>query len=85
MVMESVETPPSLKWASVQRETAEYVSQSYLGIDEQLFAATKEDELWMCEPFTPDASWEHIGQAENIVAMTAINDRLFIATNDRCL
>ena len=38
VVMESVETPPRLKWASVQRETAEYVGQSYLGINEQLFA-----------------------------------------------
>jgi len=53
--------------------------------NKQLFAATKKDQLWVCDPFSPTVSWEHIGHAQQVVVMTSLNEKLLVVTQDNKL
>jgi len=54
-------------------------------INGKLFAATKDNKLWMRDPIPSDVPWQHIGHANNVAAMAAINGKLFAATEDNKL
>ena len=41
-------------------------------INGRLFCATEDNKLWMRDPVPHDVGWQHIGHANNVVAMTAI-------------
>lgn len=46
----------------------------------KLFAVTQNNKLWVRDPVLSDVAWTNIGHAENVVAMTAVNGKLFAVT-----
>jgi hypothetical protein len=50
-----------------------------------LFAATRDNGLWARDPVLSDINWQHIGHANDVVAMAAADGRLFAATSDNRL
>ncbi len=46
----------------------------------QLFAATTDGNLHWRHPYGGDLPWHRYGHAQDVVGMTAIGDRLFVAT-----
>ena len=60
-------------------------SNSNAQIKGRLFAATKNNILWIRSPVDNDIPWIGIGHANNVVGMTALNGYLFAATGDNKL
>ena len=54
-------------------------------LNDKLFAATSDNQLWWRDPVGTNVSWDPIGHANNVVAMAALNDKLFAATSDNQL
>ncbi len=54
-------------------------------VNGKLFAATKNNQLWMRESVPHNVRWQYIGHANNIVGMAAVNGKLFAATKDNRL
>jgi hypothetical protein len=50
--------------------------------ERRLFAATSDNQLWMCDPVPQAVQWRHVGHANNVVAMAAADGKLFAATSD---
>jgi hypothetical protein len=54
-------------------------------LDNKLYAATKDNKLWMREPVISESPWTHIGHANNVASMAALNGKLYAATKDNKL
>lgn len=50
-----------------------------------LFAATKDNRLWMRDDTRSEVNWLYIGHANNVVAMAASGSQLYAATSDNRL
>ena len=50
------------------------------GVNGQLFAATRDNKLWIRNATSNNENWIEIGHANNVVAMVGINGQLFVTT-----
>jgi hypothetical protein len=55
-------------------------AMSLPGAGPQLFCATRDYRLYRRDARTPDASWQRVGGAQDVVAMAALKDRLLCIT-----
>lgn len=51
-------------------------------LNSQLYCATADNQLWVCEPFNPSIEWKRIGNVNQAVGLAAVGNQLYCATAD---